>query len=85
MPENASLKDKRQVLRSVMQRVRNRHAVAMAEVDSQDRWEVGVLAVAAVSGSRVQAEAVIQRVGAFVEELRPDAEVAVGDIEVEQF
>jgi len=85
MPGNASLKDKRQVLRSVMQRVRNRHAVAVAEVDAQDRWDMGVLGVAAVSGSRTQAEAVIQRVVSFVETLRPDADIALGDIDVEQF
>lgn len=45
---SASLKDKRMVLRSVRDRLRNRFNVAVAEVGSQDEWraiELGIVSV----------------------------------------
>jgi len=48
-----SLKEKRQVLRSVRDRLRNRFNVAVAEVGSQDQWrniELGVVGVGSDRG-----------------------------------
>ena len=39
LPENHSLKGKRQVSRSLVQRIRNRFNVAVSEVADQDRWQ----------------------------------------------
>ncbi len=51
MPQCRSLKEKRQVLRSVIDRTRNRFNVAVAEVDKQDLWQVGSLGISCVSNS----------------------------------
>ena len=40
LAENSSLKGKRMVVKSVVQRVRNRFNVAVAEIETQDAWEV---------------------------------------------
>ena len=48
LPGNHSLKGKRHVLRRVLERVRARHPVAVAEVADQDKWQVAVLGLAAV-------------------------------------
>lgn len=48
LPGNQSLKGKRHVLRRVLERVRARHPVAVAEVADQDKWQVAVLGLAAV-------------------------------------
>lgn len=53
-----SLKDKRMVLRSVRDRLRNRFNVAVAEVGSQDEWRVIELGIVSVGsdGKIVDAE-----------------------------
>jgi len=49
LPESHSLKDKRQVIKSVMARVRNQFEVAIAEVEDQDLWQSAKLGVSCVS------------------------------------
>ncbi len=46
-----SLKDKRQVLRSLKDRLKKRHNVSVAEVDDLDSWQDSVVVAAAVSTS----------------------------------
>jgi uncharacterized protein len=47
-----SLKDKRQVVRSVKDRLRTRFNVAVAELDATNIWNRATLGVVSVSGSR---------------------------------
>ena len=82
LPECHSLKDKRQVIKSVMARVRNRFEVAIAEVDEQDRWQIAVLGVSCVSNSRQHADEVLGHVRRFIEETRPDVEVSNVESEI---
>jgi hypothetical protein len=55
----ASLKDKRRVVKSLKDRLRQRCQVAAAEVDHQDVWQRASLAAAVVSGDRAHAEQVL--------------------------
>ena len=48
-PGARSLKDKRQALRSLEQRIRNRFNVSIAEVEHQDLWQRARLAVVSVN------------------------------------
>jgi len=57
-----SLKDKRQVVRSLKERLRGRFNVAVAEIDCQDLWQRAVLAAVTVSSDREQAEKVLRAV-----------------------
>jgi uncharacterized protein YlxP (DUF503 family) len=61
-PGARSLKDKRQALRSLEQRVRNRHNVSIAEVEHQDLWQRGRLAVVAVNTDQVHLEQTLSSV-----------------------
>jgi uncharacterized protein YlxP (DUF503 family) len=81
IPENGSLKDKRMVVRSVTQRVRNRFNVAVAEVDTQDVWEVATLGIVCVSDDPRHSNEMLSKVLAFIESERLDAEV--GDVQME--
>ncbi len=74
-----SLKDKRQVVRSLGARLRRQFNVAVAEVDDQDVWRSAVLGIAAVSNSSAHAEAQLARVVEEIERTRLDAELV--DIE----
>ncbi len=49
LPGARSLKDKRQLLRSLETRMRNRFNVAIAEVDHQDLWQRSRIAVVSVN------------------------------------
>ena len=48
IPEARSLKDKRSVLRSAKDIIRNRINVSVAEVDDQDLWKSATLAFVSV-------------------------------------
>lgn len=76
-----SLKDKRGVVRSVTQRLRNRFNLAVAEVGGQDSWQVAVLGLAATGGDARRVRQVLERALVFVEELHL-AEVGTADIEL---
>jgi len=53
LPQSRSLKDKRQVLRSVKERLRARHNVALCELDDgADRWQRASVAVVSVASRR---------------------------------
>ena len=69
-----SLKDKRQVIRSILDGARRRYGVASAEVGGQDTWQRAVLGFAAVGSSVSHVEDVIDEVERFVWS-HPEAEV----------
>ena len=83
IPESGSLKDKRQVVRSVAQRLRNKFQVAVAEVDDNDAWQVATLGVTCVANTAAHCDEVLREVQRFVETSRLDAEVT--DVESEVF
>ncbi len=56
------MKDKRQALRSLEQRLRNRHNVALAEVAHQDLWQRATLAVVSVNTDQVHLEQALHAV-----------------------
>ena len=61
-PEAQSLKDKRQVLRSLKDRLRRQFNVAVAELDFQDTWQSSVVGVVTLSNEEQHVEEVLQKV-----------------------
>jgi uncharacterized protein len=59
-----SLKEKRHVVKSLKDRLRERFNVAVAEIDHLDSWQNSVVAVATVSNDRVHAEQILHAVEA---------------------
>lgn len=82
LPENGSLKGKRMVVKSVIQRVRNRFNVAIAEIDTQDTWGVITLGMVCVSDDPRHANAMLSKVIDFIESERLDAEVGAVELEL---
>jgi uncharacterized protein YlxP (DUF503 family) len=81
---SASLKDKRQVVLSLSQRLRNKFNVAVAEVDTNDRWQIATLGITCVSNEAGHAREQLDAVVRFIESSRPDAELLESEIEVSQ-
>ena len=61
IPESQSLKDKRQVLHSLKDRLRGKFNLSVAEVDGQDLWQKAVLGMACVANDGSHVEQVLEQ------------------------
>ncbi|MCL2082710.1 MAG: DUF503 domain-containing protein [Oscillospiraceae bacterium] len=75
IPHAMSLKDKRQVCRSLIYKTRQRFNVSVAEVDTQDVHQTLTLGIAVVSGEIVHAQRSVDEIVRFMEE-NADGELA---------
>jgi len=82
IPENHSLKGKRQVLLGLKTRIRQRFNVSVSEVEDHDKWQVATLAVACVGTDRAGVDRLLSQVGEFA---RRDREAQVTDLQMEFF
>lgn len=57
-----SLKDKRQVVRSVKDRLRNSFNISVAEIDVTDLWQRATIGVVSISSSRDYLEGLMRNV-----------------------
>lgn len=80
MPGVRSLKEKRGIVKSVLERVRNRFQVAVAEVAHQGHWQTAGLGFAAIGNDATVLQSRIQKVVQFIES---DAAGVVVDFRVE--
>lgn len=85
IPDAFSLKDKRQVVRSAVQRMRRKFNVSVAEVGELGVWNVASLGIVCVSNERAHAESLLAKAVAWLEGERLDAEIGDFSITVEQW
>jgi|SRR5690606_20730513 len=76
-----SLKQKRGVIRSIVQRVRNQFNVAVAEIGGQGTWQRADLAIVTTGSSERVVREILERALVFVEDLHL-AEVLGSDVEL---
>ncbi len=67
VPAAQSLKDKRQVLRSLTARLRRAYNISVAQVGQLDSWQLATLGVSAVSGDLAYVQGLLQHVVDYVE------------------
>ena len=79
--ESRSLKDKRQVVLSIKDRLRNRFNVSVAEVDAQDHRQLVVLGLAMVSNETKHVRSTFEQIVAALRE-HPVAELLDHEMEV---
>ena len=80
IPASGSLKEKRQVLRSLVSGLQSKYKVAVAEVEHQDLRQRGALGVCCVSGTSFQAKRVLHEVERYV---RSQYTIEVLDVRVD--
>jgi uncharacterized protein YlxP (DUF503 family) len=78
LPHAHSLKEKRAIIRPILDGCRNRYRVAAAEVSHQDRWQRAGLAVAVVSSTAGHVADVLDQVERFVWSF-PEVEVVAAE------
>jgi uncharacterized protein YlxP (DUF503 family) len=76
LEESHSLKEKRHVVQSLKDRLRNKFNVSVAEIDHQDTWQRATLAAVTVSSDHTHAAKVLQSV-------EDDAAAMVGKVLVD--
>lgn len=62
IPDAQSLKDKRQILRSLKDKLRGQFNVAVAELEYQDTWQRSVVGVVTISNEEHHVEEMLQKV-----------------------
>ena len=82
LPENMSLKGKRQMLKSINSRVRNKFDVAVAEVDDNEYWPLATVGICFISNNKRHSNEVLSRVVNFIEGARFEAEILDYEIEI---
>ena len=80
IPGAESLKDKRSVVKSLLDRMAGRWNVSCAQLDTEDVWTRATLGVAVISNSQVVAQRVLHQVRDFVES-EPRCDVTACSIE----
>jgi uncharacterized protein len=82
LPENSSLKGKRQVIKSVVERLKNRYNISIAEVDDNDLWQLATLGICCVSNDKQYTNEVLSKAVDFIVSSRCDVEVIDYEIEI---
>jgi uncharacterized protein YlxP (DUF503 family) len=67
LPDAASLKDKRSILKSLLARIHNTFNVSAAEVEKQELWQSAIIAVAVVSNSTTYTQQVMNNILDWIE------------------
>ena len=69
LPGNRSLKGKRQVLRKIIERVKQKFNVSIAEIGENDSWQMAVVGIAVVSNDRRFCDSSLSTVVDFIDKL----------------
>ncbi|HZP82386.1 MAG TPA: DUF503 domain-containing protein [Chthonomonadaceae bacterium] len=80
--EAGSLKDKRQILKSLIETTRQKFNISIAEIDDLDLWRRATIGVACVSNDKQHLNRVLDRV---VDTLESNPMVEVGEVALEMF
>ncbi len=84
IPGIMSLKAKRKVVKSIIERSKHRFNVSVAEVDDQDLYQRATIAVAVVGNDGREMNSLLDRIVGFMESLGL-AEIMDHEIELIQF
>jgi uncharacterized protein YlxP (DUF503 family) len=80
VPDAQSLKDKRRIVKGLLDRARQRFSVAAAEVDDHDAWQTTTVGFATVSNDARVAASVMEKLLAWIRET-PAAHVVEHELE----
>lgn len=79
-----SLKEKRMVVKSIVQKLKNKFNISVAEIEEQDIHRTIVIGIAYVSGSSAQADSTMENIITFIED-NTDAEIIDIQRDIDEF
>jgi uncharacterized protein YlxP (DUF503 family) len=77
-----SLKEKRSIVKSILNRLPQKFNVAVAEVEHQDVWRTAVIALVTVGNDAAHLHSQLQKAVSWLENHRPDVPIADYEIEI---
>ncbi len=85
LPMSHSLKDKRQVLRSLQSRIRDQFGVSIAETGAQDVWQTAELTIAIAASDADHARATLDKIADFIDAFHLPVEIVSAESELVYF
>jgi uncharacterized protein len=82
LPDNLSLKGKRQVVKSLTARLKNKFNVSVAEVEDNDLWQLATIAICFVSNDKRFTNEVLSKAVELVVNSQGDFEMLDYEIEI---
>ena len=82
IPGVRSLKEKRRVVKSLKEQIRNRFNVSVAEVGALDSWQRAEIGICCVSNSRARSDQMLAKV---VDKIHRDPRLQLIDYQTEVF
>ena len=79
---NSSLKEKRQVVKSIIGQVKNRFNVSIAEVEDNDKWQLATIGICCVSNDKKRTNDILSKAEFFISNGRFDIEVIENRTEI---
>ena len=68
IPDSGSLKGKRQVIKSIKDRIRQNYNVSVAEIDGLDLWQKAVLGIACVGNEKRYINGILDKIVGFLQD-----------------
>ena len=78
--DTESLKDKRQIIKSLIETNRRKFNISIAEVDDLDKWRKAVIGIACVANDGKYVNQVLDKV---LDSIESDPQLDVGEVELE--
>jgi uncharacterized protein YlxP (DUF503 family) len=82
LPDNLSLKGKRQVVKSLTARLKNKFNISVAEVEDNDLWQLATIAICFVSNDQRFTNEVLSKAVDMVVQNQGDYEMLDYEIEI---
>lgn len=77
IPQAHSLKEKRMVVRSIKEKLRNKFNVAVAEIDNHDTWQSASIGVVSIAADKKHIDQTLQKIINFLDENFPDLHINI--------
>jgi uncharacterized protein YlxP (DUF503 family) len=68
IPSSASLKEKRFVLKSLKDRLKNKFNVSVAEIDFQEKWQRSMMGIAVIGNEQSHVEQSLQQIFRYIDD-----------------
>ncbi len=75
-----SLKDKRQIIKSLIETIRQKFNVSIAEVDALDKWQVAIIGAACIANDTQHVNRVLDK---LLDTIENNPLVDMGEVEME--
>jgi uncharacterized protein len=82
LPDNLSLKGKRQVVKSLTSRLKNKFDISVAEVEDNDLWQLATIGICFISNDKRFTNEVLSKTVDFVTNSQGDYQMLDYEIEI---